>query len=67
MWKVYVNPETKQLDVFTEDGTEVTHLLNVKLTQDWTADERYKCRLGFVELSFTGIAELVFERPKAKE
>jgi hypothetical protein len=68
MWKVYVNPATKQLDVFDEEGREVRALLNVSLSQDWgSEDSRHKYKLGFVEVSFTGLAELVFERPKKND
>jgi hypothetical protein len=62
MWQVYINPETGNIDLFTEDGHELKHLTDLKIGQSWNgADGK---RDGFVELSFNGYAKLVFEKPK---
>lgn len=64
MWKVFINPETKEIEVFAEDGVEIPGAVSVTIGQDWGPGSAG--RKGLVTLSFNGLAELVSERPKPK-
>jgi hypothetical protein len=65
MWQVYVNPETKQIDVFTEDGHELKHLTNLTIEMDWAwNNEGANAKEGYVMLKVNGVAKIVFEPPK---